>query len=66
MNYWLRLFLNSAPLDDAGQYAGDQKPPIPFCVAIKLSRDADRGVSGAKGFEASAGCSPLVEVKTGG
>jgi hypothetical protein len=26
---------------------GDRKPPVPFCVAIKLSRDADGGVSGA-------------------
>jgi hypothetical protein len=36
-----------APLVAETIAPGDQMPPMPFCVAIKLSRDADGGVSGA-------------------
>jgi hypothetical protein len=42
---------------------GDQKPPIPFCVAIKLSRDADGGVSGVTRGLAAFG---LMEIEAGG
>jgi len=34
-----------APLVAQTIAPGDQKPPVAFCVAIKLSRDADGGVS---------------------
>jgi hypothetical protein len=42
---------------------GDRKPPMLFCVAIKLSRDADGGVSGATRGLAAFG---LMEIEAGG
>jgi hypothetical protein len=40
-----RLALAAAPLVAETIAPGDRKPPVAFCVAIKLSRDADGGVS---------------------
>ena len=42
---------------------GDQKPPILFCVAIKLSRDANGGVSGVTRGLAAFG---LMEIEAAG
>ncbi|MGD9544521.1 MAG: DUF4261 domain-containing protein [Methylocystis sp.] len=42
---------------------GDEKPPVLFCVAIKLSRDADGGVSGATRGLAAFG---LMEIEAAG
>ncbi|MCQ4191518.1 DUF4261 domain-containing protein [Methylocystis suflitae] len=52
-----------APLVAQTIAPGDQKPPVPFCVAIKLSRDADGGVSGATRGLAAFG---LMEIEAEG
>ena len=52
-----------APLVAQTIAPGDQKPPMPFCVAIKLSRDAEGGVSGATRGLAAFG---LMEIEAGG
>ncbi|MBG0792824.1 DUF4261 domain-containing protein [Methylocystis sp. H62] len=52
-----------APLVAENIAPGEQKPPVAFCVAIKLSRDADGGVSGVTRGLAAFG---LMEIEAAG
>lgn len=55
--------LRPAPLVAETIAPGDRKPPVPYCVAIKLGRDDDGGVSGATRGLAAFG---LMEIETAG
>lgn len=52
-----------APLVAQTIAPGDRKPPMPFCVGVMLSRDADGGVSGMTRGLAAFG---LMEIEAGG